>query len=229
MLKKKGIAKLVIAIDGPAASGKSTTAKRLAKALNLIYIDSGSMYRTVTLICLEEHIPVTSQEKIILLTKGLQFDFRWGETELEIFVNDRNVTGPIRLPEIDQHVSAYCAIKEVRTILVDKQRQFGKSGGIVMDGRDIGTVVFPQADFKFFLIASVEKRAERRLAELKRRGADLSFSDVLKDLKLRDEKDSNRAHSPLKMAEDAILIDTSEMSIEEQVNLLLAQIQSKLN
>jgi cytidylate kinase len=215
MINKKGI---IIAIDGPAGAGKSTTAKLLAQKLNYKYIDTGAMYRAVTLYALRNSIEPNEVDKLVELVRGMNFNFENNGSVL--FVNSENVSEAIRDPEVSNRVSEYSKVAEVRKILVEKQRQIGANGGIVMEGRDITTAVFPNADLKIFLTADIDVRAYRRLIELKNKGLDLDLDDVKVNLETRDKIDSNREVSPLMITEDSILIDTSRLAIEEQVDVI---------
>ncbi|RMF61686.1 MAG: (d)CMP kinase [Calditrichaeota bacterium] len=209
--------KIVVAIDGPAASGKSTTARLVAKKLGYLYIDSGAMYRAVTLLALRKNIPTTDFDKVAQLAESAVIQFKMEGGELRTFLNGEDVSQEIRSPEVTKEISPVAANPRVREILVAKQREMGKEGGIVMDGRDITTVVFPDAELKIFMKASAEERARRRVKELAERGIQADFDQVLKEIIRRDEADSTRAHGPLTQAPDAVVIDTTNLSIEEQV------------
>ncbi len=215
MINKKGI---IIAIDGPAGAGKSTTAKLLAKKLNYKYIDTGAMYRAVTLFALRNHVKPDETDKLIDLVKGMNFEFKNNGSVL--FVNSENVSEEIRKPEISDRVSEYSKVAEVRELLVQKQREIGKEGGIVMEGRDITTAVFPDAELKIFLTADLDIRAYRRLMELTNKGHEIDLDDVRNNLSTRDEIDSNREVNPLMIPEDSVIIDTTRMTIDEQVDAI---------
>ena len=212
--------KITIAIDGFSSTGKSTIAKQLAKALSYIYVDTGAMYRAVTLYALRNGFVNGNhdlQGLINALPKiNVKFVYNSDLGFAEMYLNDENVEKEIRTLEVSQSVSKVAAIKEVRSKLVEMQQKMGKNKGIVMDGRDIGTVVFPDAEFKVFMTASPEKRAYRRYKELLDRGDDVTYEDVLKNVESRDYIDSNRKESPLLRAEDAIEFDNSDMGLEEQ-------------
>ncbi|MBM4175816.1 MAG: (d)CMP kinase [Ignavibacteria bacterium] len=212
---KKGI---IIAIDGPAGSGKSTTAKHLAEKLDYIYVDTGAMYRAVTHFALQRKINPEFSEKLINLVDRM--DFQFVQNGEELLVNGENVSEAIRSPEVSKNVSVYSKISEVRKLLVKKQREFGKRGRIVMEGRDITTTVFPNADLKIFLTAEIDIRAYRRMLELKAKGVELELDDVKLNIESRDKIDSSRDTSPLMITEDSIIIDTTRMSISEQVNAI---------
>lgn len=223
--------KIVVAIDGFSSCGKSTMAKDLAREVGYIYIDTGAMYRAVSLYALrhnlmnEEIIDEVALQKEI--TK-IEITFRPNEQgHSETFLNEENVEKQIRTLEVANGASRVSTLKFVREHLVALQREMGKGKGVVMDGRDIGTVVFPDAELKIFLTASPEVRAERRFEELKQKGMEQSFEEVLSNLKERDFRDQNRKESPLKQAEDALLLDNSTLTLQEQTDWLLARFQEK--
>lgn len=212
---------VVIAIDGPAASGKSTIAKRLAKELGYTYIDSGAMYRAVTLVWLRSHIeaePKQSQAETQLETILQDFDFEFDGDK--VIINGQDCSQEIRSNKVSQNVSYIASFVQVRDKLVDLQRQMSESKNIVMDGRDIGTVVFPNADLKIFMVASAKVRAERRAAQLKAQGEEVDVEELVNEIKKRDELDSKRQHSPLIKAQDAIEICTDDLSIEEVTDMI---------
>lgn len=215
--------KIIIAIDGHAACGKSTTAKLVAKKLNYIFIDSGAMYRAVTLYFLDNHINLENVDHVISALNDIDIEFRLNEVDgnNDLYLNNKSVLHEIRTMRVNESVSAVSSIKEVRKFLVEKQKKIGSKKGIVMDGRDIGTVVFPNADLKIFMTASIEARTARRLQELQAKGITTSEEEIIKNLRERDHKDSTRKVSPLRKAEDAIIIDTSTLTIEAQVNKIL--------
>ncbi|MFC1584497.1 (d)CMP kinase [Fibrobacterota bacterium] len=204
----------VIALDGVSGSGKSSTARRAAEVLDILYLDTGAMYRTVTHLCQKNNIPPTNLHKATEFTRNLQFDV---SANGQFLVNGEDVSGLIRLPRVNEEVSDYSAIPGVREIVVDIQREIGNSRSSILEGRDIGTVVFPDAKFKFFLWASPEVRTERRIRELQENGILADYKEVLANLNERDRKDSSRRHSPLTKAEDSIFIDTSHLNFEQQV------------
>ena len=212
--------KLIIAIDGPAGSGKSTSAKLVARRLNYLYIDTGAMYRAVTLFALRNSLMGKTTE-IIELANSLNIVLSFIDGETNITVNGENVSNEIRSLEVNSNVSEISAIEGVRKILVKKQQQMGKNGGVVMEGRDIATVVFPNADAKIFITAGIDERAERRAKEFSDKGTDVSIDKVKENLKDRDFIDSNRKASPLTKAPDSIEVDTSNTTIDEQVDLIL--------
>jgi cytidylate kinase len=226
--------KITIAIDGYSSCGKSTLAKALAQKLGYVFIDSGAMYRGVTLFAIQEGIiqqgEVNEQKLLSKLNEiSLGFKFNPVSQHSDLYLNNINVEHIIRQPEVASYVSKIAAISQVRAKLVHEQQVMGKSGGIVMDGRDIGTVVFPNAEVKFFVTALPEIRAERRFKELREKGNNtISLEEVKSNLILRDELDSTRTESPLIKAEDAFLIDTSLLSREEQLDLALQEIDKRL-
>ena len=222
--------KIIIAIDGHSSCGKSTMAKSLAQELGYIYIDSGAMYRVVTLYALRKGlinsgVPVI--EKIIGELKNIKISFSWDEISGKntTFLNGENVEEEIRRLEVSQNVSPISTIAEVRHEMVKQQRENGKNKGIVMDGRDIGTVVFPEAELKIFMTASPEIRAQRRFIELKEKGLDVDFNSILQNVEGRDEIDSSREVSPLKKADDALILDNSNLTREEQLKWTLGKVK----
>ena len=213
--------KIIIAIDGFSSTGKSTLAKELAKKLKYVYVDTGAMYRAVTLYAMQHDYINEKGFQIDLLVAdlpkiNLHFIFKKWKGFAEMYLNDENVEKEIRTLEVSQYVSQVSEISEVRSKLVEQQQLMGVKKGIVMDGRDIGTVVFPDAEIKFFMTASADKRAMRRYKELIDRGDDVTYERVLKNVESRDYIDSTRVDSPLVKAEDAIEIDNSDMGLEEQ-------------
>lgn len=225
--------RLTIAIDGHSSCGKSTLAKDLAKKLGYTYVDSGAMYRGIALFCLKQGLIENKQPKVELIEKilsniELHFTLNSKTGTQDLFLNNVNVESEIRKPEIAAIVSPIAAISSVRHKLVDLQRKMGEKGGIVMDGRDIGSVVFPNADVKFFVTASDAVRAQRRHNELTQNGISSSIEDVLKNLIERDHIDSNRADSPLIQTEDSILLDNTNLNREQQLAFASAVIDKKL-
>lgn len=206
-----------IAIDGPAGAGKSTIAKDIAKTLGVVYLDTGAMYRAVAYEANKNKIDVAKTDEIAHLMQGLQLEIKYKDGEQSIFVNGEDVTGKIRTPEVTKCSSVVAAIPEVRLKLVEIQRQIADKQSVVMDGRDIGTYVLPNAEVKIFLTASVEERARRRSEDLIQKGINMPFAEILKDIAERDHNDSTRAFAPLKKAEDAVEIDTTSMTISEVV------------
>jgi len=213
--------KITIAIDGYSSTGKSTLAKQLAKSLGYIYVDTGAMYRAVTLFALRKGFindsEINSSSLTVALPKiYLEFNFNEKLGFAEMFLNGENVENEIRQLEVSRYVSKIAVIAEVRDKLVEMQRGMGENKGVVMDGRDIGTVVFPNAELKIFMTASADARAARRYKELLDRGDAVTYEDVLKNVQERDYIDSNRKHSPLKKAQDAIELDNTDMGLKEQ-------------
>ncbi len=224
--------KIIIAIDGHSSCGKSTLAKSLARELGYIYIDSGAMYRAITLYALRKGWIENGQpdrQKIIEGLKDVSISFSWDEaTEQNVtFLNGENVEQEIRQLAVSQNVSPVSTIAEVRTEMVKQQRENGKNKGIVMDGRDIGTVVFPDAELKIFMTASPEIRSQRRFLELKEKGEDVKFEEILQNVEERDTIDSGREVSPLKKAEDALVLDNSHMSRQEQLQWSLNKVEER--
>ena len=224
--------KIIIAIDGFSSTGKSTLAKQLAKKLGYIYVDTGAMYRAVTLFALEQkfigenHFDVN---ELVMNLHQIEIGFKYNEALgfAEVYLNGENVEKQIRTMYVSGFVSKVAAVPEVRYMLVKQQKQIGTAKGLVMDGRDIGTVVFPDAELKLFMEASDQVRAERRYNELKERGDDITFEEVLKNVRERDYIDSNRENSPLKKASDAVVIDNSNLTIEAQFAKILALVTEK--
>ncbi len=219
--------KVVIAIDGPAASGKSTTAKRLAERLGVLPIDTGAMYRAVTLVTLEAGIDPHDQKKVEEIAQHLEIQQVFENGEVRTFVNGQDRSRDLRTPEINRWVSLVSSYPGVRRSLVEKQRAMAKRGGVVLEGRDIGTVVLPDADLKIFMVASPEERARRRWKELQEAGMEIPFEEVLQEILRRDHLDSTRADSPLKKAEDAVVLDTTNLTIQEQVEAILELLKKR--
>lgn len=219
--------KLIIAIDGPAGSGKSTTAKLVAQKLSYLYIDTGAMYRAVTLFALRKGL-IGQNDKIIELAKQLDIVLDFIDGETKITVNGEDVSKEIRSFEVNSSVSEISAIQSVREILVEKQQKMGKDGGVVMEGRDITTVVFPNADIKIFLTASIDQRAIRRAKEFSEKGTNVPLEKVKENLKSRDYIDSHREASPLTKTPDSKEVDTSDITIEQQVQKILDCVKEKL-
>ena len=213
---RKGI---IIAIDGPAASGKSTIAKSVALAFGYVYIDTGAMYRAITLKALRGGISLSDKQAMTKLAENTLLRFTYetvGSTsQMYLWMDKTDVTDPIRSQEVTQNVSEVAAIPGVRAALVKAQQAMGSEGGVVMDGRDIGTVVFPDAELKIFLSASVEERTRRRLLELQEKGTAIDFEELRQQIITRDHYDSHREADPLRQAEDAYFLDTTSLSIDE--------------
>lgn len=219
--------KISIAIDGPAAAGKSTVAKIVAKELNYIYVDTGAMYRGLTFLALEKGISLQDEEKIMEVLKKTNFSLQPTENGQRVLVNERDVTAEIRKSDVTNHVSIVAKHRLVREEMVRRQQTLGASGGVVMDGRDIGTHVLPNAELKVFLLASVEERAKRRHAENVEKGYPSDLEVLKEEIAARDKLDSEREVAPLKKAEDAIEIDTTSQSIEEVVREILALVKER--
>lgn len=218
-----------IAIDGPAGAGKSTISRRAAAALGYIYIDTGALYRTIGLVALRAKTELTDADAIAaLLTDALTVELRFVGGEQHMFLNGEDVSDAIRTPEASLAASAVSAVPAVRAYLFDLQKKMAQENNCIMDGRDIGTVVLPDAQVKIFLTASPEARAKRRYDELCGKGMDVKYDDVLADMIQRDYNDSHRAIAPLKPAQDAVLLDTSDNTLEESVALVIETIKSHL-
>jgi cytidylate kinase len=216
---------LIIAIDGPAGSGKSTSAKLIAKKLGYVYIDTGAMYRAITYLALENEA-INDEAQIIELARKCKIDLNYEDGEVIVRLNDVNVSKEIRSAEVNSHVSDVSKISDVRKVLVEKQREMAAIGnGVVMEGRDIGTIVFPNADVKIFLTASLDIRANRRTKEYNANGSKVLMDDIRSNLSNRDKIDSSRDDSPLTKASDAVEVDTTNVTIEEQVNLILEEVK----
>ncbi|MEX2230664.1 MAG: (d)CMP kinase [Cyclobacteriaceae bacterium] len=220
--------RIVIAIDGYSACGKSTTAKQVASILGYRYIDSGAMYRAVTLFFLDNHVSLTNPKEVARALQQIQITFKVNSKNVsETYLNGLNVERQIRNMRISENVSQVSTLKDVRKTLVEQQRKMGKEKCVVMDGRDIGTVVFPNAELKLFMSADILVRAFRRQKELLDRGQLVDFDEVIDNLLQRDKIDTSRAESPLRQAEDAIVIDTTHISIDEQVDEVIRLAISK--
>lgn len=212
---------IIIAVDGPAGAGKSTIAKIISKELNINYIDTGAMYRAVTLKCLQNNIDVKNEESVIDMAKITTIDFR----DNNIYLDAKIVNDEIRTLNVSKNVSDVAKIKEVRYLMVDLQRKIGENNAVILDGRDIGSYVFPNADYKFYLVATPEERGKRRYKELLEKGYDGTLEDIINDIKRRDEIDSNREFAPLVKAKDAIEIDTTGKNIKQVVDIVLEYIK----
>jgi cytidylate kinase len=218
-MKKRG---LVIALDGPSGAGKSTLARLLAQKLGYIYIDTGAMYRAIGWKAKQEGIDPSDEQKLAELCLRTEVLIRNDNSDPRVSVDGRDVSGEIRTPEMGMMASAVSKSPAVRARLLILQRELGRNGGVVMDGRDIGTVVFPGAEVKFFLDASAEERGRRRYLELKAKGMDVDLAQITKEIQDRDKQDSGRALAPLKQADDALLLDSTNMSIDDVLATMLS-------
>ena len=216
-----------IAIDGPASAGKSTIAQRAAKELGFIYVDTGALYRAIGLFAQENKIPNTNEAALAPRLGEIEIELKFEDGHQLIFLNGRNVTKDIRSPQMGMAASNVSALPAVRAFLLGLQRDLAKKYNLIMDGRDIGTVVLPGADLKIFLTATPEDRAMRRYMEFVTRGERIRYEEVLRDLRVRDENDSTRAAAPLKQADDAILLDTTGNELEESIALVLKIIRER--
>jgi CMP/dCMP kinase len=215
------MSKLIIAIDGPVGSGKSTVAQRVAEMLGYIYLDSGAMYRAVAWKALRDRVPLDAEEKLAELAGATRIDLVSSDGGFRVLVDGTDVTDSIRSPAVAQAASKVAVNGGVRTVLVAEQRRAAAGGGVVMEGRDIGTVVFPDADLKIFLDASVEVRAERRRLQYEQKNERVEFSEVLEQVRERDRRDRERAVSPLVRAHDSVYVDNTAMSAEETARLIV--------
>lgn len=226
--------KITIAIDGHSSTGKSTLAKQLAKTLNYIYVDTGAMYRAVTLYAIQQNFISETYfyaDKLIENLDQIYLSFKFNDDLgfAEIYLNDEKVEDQIRTIEVSKLVSKIATVSEIRTKLVHQQKKYGIDKGVVMDGRDIGTVVFPDAELKIFMTASPEIRAQRRFLEMQQKKMDTPFDEVLKNVVERDKMDSTRTDSPLIIAKDAVVIDNSNLSKEEQFDMILKLANERIN
>ena len=218
-----------IAIDGPSGAGKSTLAKAVAAERNILYVDTGAIYRTIGYYVFQQDIDPHDSEQVIAVLPEIHVDMVYSEDGLQhMLLNGEDVTDEIRLPQISLYASAVSAIPEVRGFLLEMQRELARTRSVIMDGRDIGTVVLPDADVKIYLTADVEKRALRRLKELEQRGTPRPYEEVLQEMQARDWADSHREIAPLREAEDAIRVDTSDLNFEESKEALLSVIRERL-
>lgn len=222
--------KIIIAIDGFSSCGKSTLAKQLAKELNYVFVDSGAMYRAITLYFLRNHIDWNNLNEVHDALQNITLEFEYNDSKgtSDMFLNDENVENLIREMLVSENVSEVSALKEVREFAVAQQQKMGLKKGVVMDGRDIGTTVFPEAELKIFVTADVAIRVGRRYKELLEKGQTVSIEEVQQNLEMRDYIDSNREFSPLRKADDAVVLDNSELTREEQLKLALKWVKEKL-
>ena len=217
-----------IALDGPQGAGKSTIAKRLSAELGFVYVDTGAMYRTIGLYCLQNNVDITDEAAVAAVLPNINIELKYVEGEQHVFLNGTDVSKEIRINEVSMAASKTSAYKPVRAFLLDTQRDMAKTQSVIMDGRDIGTVVLPDAEIKIFLVADPKERAKRRYKELIERGQNVPFDEVLQDIIQRDYNDENRAEAPLRQAEDAIRLDTSLMDFEQSYNAVLELAKSKM-
>ncbi len=217
----------VITIDGPAGAGKTSIAKAVAAALGFNYLDTGAMYRAIALALHRKQVPLEDSARLLTALAEIQLDVRTTASGTQVFIDGEDVSLDIREPFVSRFASQVSAIPEVRRRLVQLQRQIGQSGGIVVEGRDMGTVVFPDAILKIFLSATVEERARRRCHELRSAGKDVNFEDTLNEIAQRDQQDSTRADSPLRKAVGAVEVDSTNMRLSDVVALVLAQYRVK--
>lgn len=216
-----------VAIDGPAGAGKSTIAKAAAKKLGFIYVDTGALYRAVAYNAVKNGV-IDDEQGIISMLDDTKVELKYVEDVQSVYLNGEDVSGFIRTPEISMGASKVSAIPQVREFLLNLQREIAKTNNVIMDGRDIATVVLPDAEVKIFLFASPECRAERRYKELVEKGENVSFDDVLKDVNQRDYQDSHREIAPLKPSEESIMADTSELTLQESIDLIVNTIKEKI-
>ncbi len=225
----QNLKQIVIAIDGPAASGKTTTARLVAERLGYLHVDTGAMYRAVTLKVLLHRINIRDAEAVEQLTDGTEIRLERDDGDVKVVLDGEDVTKQIREPEVTKAVSAVSSYEKVREAMVREQRSIGKEGGIVVEGRDTGTVVFPDAQLKIYMVAFVKERARRRQRELKTQGVVSDLESIVQEIVERDEKDSSRRVSPLRKAADAVVLDTSRMTIEQQVEFIVEKAREIIN
>ncbi|MDT4897716.1 MAG: CMP/dCMP kinase [Acidobacteriota bacterium] len=219
---------MIIAIDGPSGAGKSTLGRLLARKLNLLYIDTGAMYRAAALAVIESGVSTTDSEAVTKVVTQADINLEGDPDSLQVMLDGRDVSQRIRTEEVSHSASVISTMPEVRRSLVNRQRELGKrAGGVVLDGRDIGTIVFPQADIKFFLTAAPEQRAHRRYEEDRLKERDATFEETLAEINTRDHRDSTRDDSPLAIADDAIVIDSTECSIDEVFEQMMKAVRER--
>lgn len=218
---------MIIAIDGPSGAGKSTLGRMIARELNMLYLDTGAMYRAVALAVIESGVSATDKEAVARVAQSAEINLAGDPDSLRVTLDGHDISDKIRTEEVSHAASVISAIGEVRRALVLRQREMGRRGSVVLDGRDIGTVVFPDADIKFFLTAEPEERASRRYEEDRLRERDVTFEETLADINTRDQRDSTRADSPLAIAEDAVVIDSTELSITDVFERMMEVIRQR--
>ena len=217
-----------VALDGPAGAGKSTVAKAVAKNLEILYVDTGALYRSLALFAINNNVSCSDEENVLKILDKANVELKYVDKVQRVFLNGEDVSEKIRTPEISMGASDISAIPAVRQFLLDLQRKIAKENSVIMDGRDIGTVILPDAEVKIFITASAEIRAKRRYDELIEKGQDVVYEDVLKDVIERDYNDSHRKIAPLKQADDAILLDTSSLSLDESIDAVIEIINNKI-
>ena len=210
-----------IAIDGPAGAGKSTIAKLVAKEKGFIYVDTGAMYRAIALYLIRNNVALDDNASMVKYASEAEVSIKYVDGQQQVLLNGENVNGLIRTEDVSKMASVSSAVPEIRTMLLELQRKLARENDVVMDGRDIGTNILPNAQYKIFLTASAEERANRRYKELKEKGIDCDYEQIKADIIERDERDSNRATAPLKQAEDAVLVDSSDMTIDEVAKTII--------
>lgn len=218
---------MIIAIDGPSGAGKSTLGRMIARELNMLYLDTGAMYRAVALAVIESGVSAADKDEVARVAQSAEINLAGDPDSLRVTLDGRDISDKIRTEEVSHAASVISAIGGVRRALVERQRQMGRRGSVVLDGRDIGTVVFPDADIKFFLTAAPEERASRRYEEDRLRERDVTFEETLADINTRDQRDSTRADSPLAIAEDAVVIDSTELSIADVFERMMEVIRQR--
>lgn len=225
-MSKEFKSSIVVTIDGPAASGKSTTARCLARLLGWMYLDTGAMYRAMTVKVLDHQIPLDDAEAISRLAEETEIELIFSPDGTRVRVDGIDRTSEIRKPAVDRAVGPVCEVPRVRELMVGFQRRLAGHRSLIAEGRDMGTVVFPDADLKFFMVASVGERTKRRQKDMQKQNIRISLKELEKEIRKRDERDSGRSHSPLKPAEDAVWVDTTRLSPEEQVDFILKHVQN---
>jgi len=226
-IKERG-KQFIVTMDGPAASGKSTTARLVAKRLGWLYLDTGAMYRALTVKVLQKNVLLEDIEKIGKMTENTEIKLIPSDERVRVFLDGKEVTADIRHPDVDKSVGPVCEISRVRQIMVSMQRNSAEGKRVIAEGRDMGTVVFPEAEIKFYIFASLEERAKRRQIDMAKQGIEISVKSLMNEIEKRDHRDSTRQNSPLMQADDAILIDTTNMDVEEQVSFVIDRIVQQM-